>query len=545
LSDFYLVNLRVQIKKSEIWKNGIYALKAEGDYQKRKIKLEFYAKKEATNMILRLKNNYKLSALGMMPEARDNAINFDDCQIFLKFWDTILQEVGLPGRDDLGTPRNWMQSLSQTPGDLSVNQPAVGIAGGIAPVTPSAPPPQSQEKGKYNIPVNCKDLKLIQKLLAEADGKINKEDSPAPQEIKDDVKKAIEENAQKIKALEKKGSETLDEVKKLLADSKYLDSMKSLKAISDELKIAGLTENLGEFRDLFAKGKANLEISTELDKLLKESSSLNVSTIGNQLNTLLNKAKEKVGVVQNTLIEQIESEIKANADKANTQYEEAQDIVSTIIGLQEKNKLFKAHGLQGFNDQIQNLLQNLPNNLAAMNRLNQIKENMETAKDNTTKNQIYNLESTVNGQLNDIFPQVIEGIQEIKTNIDKKLNDKVDEMKKYVLSIPSLMKNEDREVTLKLMEENVELANQMGLSTEAQQIKSHLGVFGRIDKLQSLFGFSDKLAIDDVVKVTKNSREEIMDLMMTYHEIFSNLKIDGDFIVKKPSWELNDKSLDF
>jgi hypothetical protein len=134
----------IAIKKSEIWKNGILALKAEGNYQNRKLKLEFFAKMEGGSITLRLKNNLKLNALGSIPEPRDSPMLIDDSQIFMKFWDVSLQDLGLAGREDIGRPRNWADMPAQPVTTPSQAPAAPTYQGAPAPAYQNAPAPAYQ-----------------------------------------------------------------------------------------------------------------------------------------------------------------------------------------------------------------------------------------------------------------------------------------------------------------------------------------------------------------------------------------------------------------
>jgi hypothetical protein len=135
------VVFKIGIKKSEIWKNGIYALKGEGLYQGQKIKIEFYAKYETTHFTLRVKSNLNISALSTAIEPRQSPINSNDCQIYIKFWDLILQDLGLPGRTDIGIPINWDQDVSTSNigggAPAYITQPSVPVINHRNPLNPS------------------------------------------------------------------------------------------------------------------------------------------------------------------------------------------------------------------------------------------------------------------------------------------------------------------------------------------------------------------------------------------------------------------------
>ena len=106
IAEYHLQIFNIPIISSEIWKEGIVAIKGKGTFKDaRKIKFEFYARIYEPNLKLKLDNNFNIKNITTIPEPRDNPETENDCAIFLRFWDTLLQEMGEPGRKNLGIPR--------------------------------------------------------------------------------------------------------------------------------------------------------------------------------------------------------------------------------------------------------------------------------------------------------------------------------------------------------------------------------------------------------------------------------------------------------
>ena len=104
----------IPIGSSEVWPNGIVAVKGEGSFQNRKIKFEFFAKIEKSDLKLKFNNNFNIKAIMALPEPRDSPSKENDCAIFLQFWDGLLQDMGWGGRLDIGKPRS-PKMVSKTP----------------------------------------------------------------------------------------------------------------------------------------------------------------------------------------------------------------------------------------------------------------------------------------------------------------------------------------------------------------------------------------------------------------------------------------------
>lgn len=104
--------------KSEIMKvgTGIVAVKGEGKLGPKKIKYEWYAKIDGNLIKMKFVINLDIKNVLDLPEPRDSPVEKDDCAIFLRFWDSVLQDFGLEGRIDIGKPRKWSAiPLSITP----------------------------------------------------------------------------------------------------------------------------------------------------------------------------------------------------------------------------------------------------------------------------------------------------------------------------------------------------------------------------------------------------------------------------------------------
>jgi hypothetical protein len=104
-----------QITKSEVWKNGIVAVLAQGKIGKNQIKMEFYAKKKDGQIVLKLNHNLRIEKHLNVPEPREVPPDQSDIALFLKFWDGLLQGLGLSGREDIGKPQQGV--VSQTEND--------------------------------------------------------------------------------------------------------------------------------------------------------------------------------------------------------------------------------------------------------------------------------------------------------------------------------------------------------------------------------------------------------------------------------------------
>jgi hypothetical protein len=114
---------QLPLESSEIWESGILAVKSSGTYLNRKIKLEFFAKIKENQVVMKLNNNLNLKLFLEVLEPRMIPVNDSDCAVFLQFWDTIMQDLGLEGRIDIGKPILWETNISsnQTPINTSPN----------------------------------------------------------------------------------------------------------------------------------------------------------------------------------------------------------------------------------------------------------------------------------------------------------------------------------------------------------------------------------------------------------------------------------------
>jgi predicted nucleic acid-binding Zn-ribbon protein len=112
-----LSRLDISVLDSKIMKNGIVAIKAAGAVNRKKIKIDFYAKQKGFQFLCKMNHNFNLSKTLEVDEPRDIDADVDDSALFLQFWDVFLQRVGLLGRTDIGTPRNWGNAQKSQVGD--------------------------------------------------------------------------------------------------------------------------------------------------------------------------------------------------------------------------------------------------------------------------------------------------------------------------------------------------------------------------------------------------------------------------------------------
>jgi hypothetical protein len=96
------------IEKSEIWKNGIVAVHAKGKLGTKNVKSEFFSKKKDNQILFKLNGDFQIKDILSVPEPRDCNPAQDNCAVFMTFWDSLLQKLNLPGREDIGKPRTPM-----------------------------------------------------------------------------------------------------------------------------------------------------------------------------------------------------------------------------------------------------------------------------------------------------------------------------------------------------------------------------------------------------------------------------------------------------
>jgi hypothetical protein len=115
----------LKVGRSEITGNGIVAVKAEGNFKNRNIKIVFYAREKEGQILMKIDHNLDLTEITKLPEPRTSIS--DDSASFLEFWDMVLQDLMYEGRTDIGKPRRW---------DTVPSEPAQPIISSVTPVAP-------------------------------------------------------------------------------------------------------------------------------------------------------------------------------------------------------------------------------------------------------------------------------------------------------------------------------------------------------------------------------------------------------------------------